>query len=392
MNRTSIFTILAVFGLLLVASPAIALGTAPNTPINNLATVTYYVGGALQSAIGSSPGGNTSGPGSNTTFLVDQKIDIDVTTTDSAAVSIAPGGTALTTFTVTNEGNTVQDIRLSAVALANGTDNPFAPASATKDSFDSSAAVVFYEESGATAGFQAAEDLAVTWLDEVSSTAGSNSRTVYMEITAPAAQAQGTLSVYALRGTVAVGGSAGAQGVAESEAGNTGALNFVDTVFADAAGTDDVIYNGQHSDRSAYLVNTAAVTISKNAAVYDSGNTMPTDTYAIPGAVVTYTINVTNTGAADADNVVIQDTIPPNTVFFTTDNTLATDPTITSGSISFSNDGGATWTYNPSFTAYSVDGNAIGYTDAGVDAIQYNIATLGNTTGDETATFKVKID
>ena len=71
MKRTTIFAILAVFGLLLTAGQAIADGTDAGTSVDNIATVSYSVNSVPQTAIESSPGGNSNpgtGNGANTSF------------------------------------------------------------------------------------------------------------------------------------------------------------------------------------------------------------------------------------------------------------------------------------------------------------------------------------
>ena len=98
-----------------------AAGTASGTSISNLSTLNYSVGGTAQPAIGSSPTGNTSGAGTATTFVVDNRVNVTVATTDSTFVSVVPGQLAqVTTFTVTNTGNTVQDFALTSAQAANG--------------------------------------------------------------------------------------------------------------------------------------------------------------------------------------------------------------------------------------------------------------------------------
>ena len=112
-----------------------ALGTASGTAITNLATLNYSVGGAAQTAIGSSETGNTLGAGTATSFVVDNKINLLVAATDTTFVSVVPGLTGVgggnpnsalqvTTFTVTNTGNSVQDFSLLAANLGNGRSLP----------------------------------------------------------------------------------------------------------------------------------------------------------------------------------------------------------------------------------------------------------------------------
>src|SRR5262245_14493088 len=67
-----------------------AAGTLAGTPINNLATLNYSVGGVTQNAIGSTEGGNTAGAGTPTSFVVDNKVNLSVGTTDGGPQSAIP--------------------------------------------------------------------------------------------------------------------------------------------------------------------------------------------------------------------------------------------------------------------------------------------------------------
>ena len=101
-----------VFGLLaltplLAITPAHAAGTAAGQSIANRATVNYSVGAVAQPAIGSSPTGNSSGAGSDTTFVVDNKIDLNVLETNTAPANTAPG------LTTTGTANAVAVFKLS---------------------------------------------------------------------------------------------------------------------------------------------------------------------------------------------------------------------------------------------------------------------------------------
>ena len=113
-----------------VPNLAQALGTASGTTINNLATINYNVGGVGQTAIGSSEAGNTAGAGTATAFVVDNKIDLTVTTIDVAEIQVSPGSTGgvgvnVMTFRVDNTGNTVQDYSLAVQAVAIAAANKF---------------------------------------------------------------------------------------------------------------------------------------------------------------------------------------------------------------------------------------------------------------------------
>jgi hypothetical protein len=105
----------------LVLSALFATGTAQAAPtpagtvISNTAKLDYSVGGVDQPQIGSSKLGNTTGAGTATTFLVDNKVNVQVDAKDLSPVAGSPGQTGVTTtFTVTNTGNKVQDFLLSA--------------------------------------------------------------------------------------------------------------------------------------------------------------------------------------------------------------------------------------------------------------------------------------
>ena len=279
---------------------ALAAGTASNTTVSNIATVNYDVGSVAQTAVLSSPDGLTP-TGVATDFLVDNRVDLSVAASDVTYVQVAPGSIEqVLTFTVTNDGNTTQDFILSA---ASGTD-PFGGA----DNFDATAALVFVE-SGATAGFQAAEDVAV-YVDEL---AADTSATIYVVSTIDAGQVNGDIAAYTLTANAADAGVPATLG-AETLVTAGADTAAVDVVLADAAGDTDALTEGDHSDTSAYQVATAALTVAKVSTVISDPINGGSNPKAIPGAVVEYTITVTNTGA-QADNVVVTDPIPTNTTF-----------------------------------------------------------------------------
>ncbi|MGH6610268.1 MAG: hypothetical protein ACRECQ_08430 [Burkholderiaceae bacterium] len=282
-----------------------AAGTASNTTISNTATLNYAVGGVNQPAIGSSPTGNTSGAGTATTFVVDNRVNVTVVTTDTTFVSVVPGATAqVTTFTVTNTGNTVQDFALASVQAANGQ-----TLFGGTDNFNTGACSQFVE-SGATAGYQSGQDTA-TFIDEL---AADGFRTVYVVCAIPAGQVNNDHAIVALRATALAGGGAGAQGGALTE--TTGANTAgVDIVFGDAAGSDDAARDAAHSARSAYRVVSSALTVTKVASLVCDPFNSVTNPKNIPGAIVRYTITIANTGAASATLSSITDAISASVTF-----------------------------------------------------------------------------
>ncbi|UUZ69603.1 hypothetical protein LP416_09455 [Polaromonas sp. P2-4] len=305
---------LALAGIL-SGGAAHAAGTAAGQAITNLATLNYSVGGTAQSPIGSSATGNTTGAGTNTSFVVDNKINLLVTTTDvSPGVSVVPGSTAATaTFSVLNSGNSTQDFSLSTANLATLTTNPFG---GTADNFNPTACSVKVE-SGATAGYQVLEDTA-TFIDELAADA---SKTVYVICSIPSGQINDDIGVISLTATALVGGTSGSQGAAlvETTTANTAG---VDIVFADVAGTDDAARNAQHSSRDVFKVVTATLTVTKTVApVCDpfNGSTNPKN---IPGSFVRYTITIANTGLAGAPSAALTSIADTLTALVTFDSDL----------------------------------------------------------------------
>ena len=274
---SKLVTLLAGAALLgLVSQGALALTTS-GTVISNSATLGYTVGGVAQTGITSAAA----------TFMVDKKIDLLVTATDVAAVSVSPGQTAaVTTFTVTNNGNDPQDFSLSATNTAAG------QVLFTKtDNFDTTGIQVFVEN-GLAPGYQSSgpnQDTAI-YIDEL---APGASKTVYILASIPLAQVNGDAALVSLKATALVGGGVGVQGAAlvATVGANTAG---VDIVFADAAGSDDVVRNADYSARDAYFVSSALLSVSKAATLICdplNGNVNPKN---IPSAVVQYAITITN--------------------------------------------------------------------------------------------------
>ncbi|MFA6921285.1 MAG: hypothetical protein WC216_05535, partial [Gallionella sp.] len=121
----------------LVSQSALAVGTASGTLISNIATLAYSVGGVAQTSIGSSLLGNTSGAGTATTFLVDNKVNLTVV--GGGITTVTPGQVGgVSTFIVTNQGNTVQDFSLTPANNITGT-----VLGANTDNFDGTGLIAF---------------------------------------------------------------------------------------------------------------------------------------------------------------------------------------------------------------------------------------------------------
>jgi uncharacterized repeat protein (TIGR01451 family) len=292
--------------LVLGAVPALAAATAAGTTVSNTASINFTVNGVPQTAQNS----NTA------TFLVDRSINLTVVEQDASLITVVPGQTAaVTTFVVTNNSNSTEDFRLSAVNSANGT-----VALTGTDNFDTTGLSIFVE-SGATAGYQVAQDTA-TFIDELGP---GQSKTVYVVANIPASQVDNDVGVVALTATaaqstdgtgqyVATAGSLASDAV-QTNTGSGDVSTFVDTVFADAAGATDAAKDGKSSSLDGFKVVTAAIAVIKSSTVISDPVNGTSNPKALPGAVIEYCLVVNNTGSASATGIVLSDAIPANTTY-----------------------------------------------------------------------------
>ena len=282
---------------LLVVGNAHAAGTLAGTTIGNKATLSYSVGAVAQTPIASAPTGSTNGTGATTTFVVDNKVNLTVSTTDSSPVSgVAGQSLVTTTFVVSNTGNNTQDFSLSTANLATTTGVTLGVTTYT-DNFDVGSCTI--SVNGVTQNY-------------VGSLAPDASQTVKVVCAIPLAQLNGDVSGVSLTATARAAGSNGLTALVQSA---TNDPNVVDIVFADGAGTDDAALAANYSTRSAYRVATAALTVTKTvASVCDpfNGGTNPKN---IPGSYAAYTISITNNGGASATLTQMTDTLNANLAF-----------------------------------------------------------------------------
>ena len=273
-----------------------AAGTASGTPITNQATLAYTVGTTAQTPIPSSPTNLPADAGKTTDFLVDNKVNLTVTTAETTFVSVGPGTTKqVTRFTVTNSGNTTQGYTLVG---ANTTGTNIA---GTADTIDVSNLNVFVE-AGTTIGYQLAEDTATSIL----TLAPDTSKVVYIVADIPALAVNGAQANVSLTATTVVATTLAA--VSETAGANTAG---VDIVFADAATTElelvgtSAARDGKATARNAYRVASAALTVTKTVTlVCDplNGNAA-SGAKNIPGSYVSYTVTIANASTAAASAI-----------------------------------------------------------------------------------------
>jgi uncharacterized repeat protein (TIGR01451 family) len=304
-----------------------AVGTAANTAINNRATVSYTVGTVAQAPIESSPGGNSTpgvGAGANTTFVVDNRVDLTVTRQDASVVTASPGqANVVATFLVTNTGNAPQAYQLTPSNIAGGTVAGLTGAGTDNQDMGNLRAFVDVNNDGSYDAGDTATSITTLAAD-------APGVRVFILADTPLAATNGQFASVRLTATTAVNNTPGTVQTATplTQADTAGS---VDVVFGDGAGTGDATRDGQFSADDQYAIQSATLVIAKTSTVISDPFNGTTNPKAIPGAVIEYTITLTNNGAVSATGVAIADPIPANTTFRQGDYTGTTDVRITVG-------------------------------------------------------------
>jgi hypothetical protein len=291
---------------------ATAGGVSANTDITNSATLNYSIAGTGQPAVTSAP----------TTFKVDNLVRVVVSEVGGTFTAVAPNAVnQVTTFTVTNTGNSPMDFALTANgAIANGQTVTLSGTTYTDSNvtagFDMLGCIARVESGGA-AGFDVADTAAA--IINLSPVSGSNSATVYVVCSVPSAATatNGNNALVSLTATTSNFGSCNAAGttcVTTPQSG--GDTAGVDVVWGDAAGSDDVARDGKHSARDVYQVSAAVISVSKTVTVICDPFNGAASPRNIPGAFVRYELTISNApGAASATLTDISDALNANTSF-----------------------------------------------------------------------------
>jgi len=290
-------------GAISVSQQALAAGTAANTDILNRATVNFQVGGVAQTPVESSPTGNSTagvGAGSDTTFKVDNKIDLTVTEVGGAATTVGAGATnVVTTFKVTNTGNNPQGYNLSS---ANVGGTLFTRA----DAFDMTNLRTFVSTAACsgvspTPAYNAGTDTAVN----ITTLAADACAYVFIVADTPVSATNGQASNVRLTALTRVATTL----AAVTQTAGAESPTVVDVVFADTGRDATETADDQ------YFVQTAALSVGKTSTVISDPFNSTTNPKSIPGAIMEYGITLTNTGAVSATVVTITDPVPANTTF-----------------------------------------------------------------------------
>lgn len=288
--------------LLVSNQTVVAQGVNAGTEILNLATVTYEIGGQNQSPIESTPSGNSNsgiGNGSPTTFKVDRKIDLTVTGDNDA--NVVPGETqSEVTFTLTNEGNDIQEFSLTpnSAILTDDFDPSNCAYEITAISGTPLTGVVIPTNGNIRLRPDQQASVSVTCDIPVISggsllTSGNAS---FVSLTAQAIKNEDDSTT--------------------TETTTQDTSNNVETVFADNAGSDDSHRDASHSARRTYLVSISAnpPTLAIDKSIVSITDTNG-GTLATTGSEVTYKILVTSAGTGFINNLVITDPTPANMTY-----------------------------------------------------------------------------
>lgn len=357
----------AVLGIVLAAAAGMAFaeqGTNAGTDISNSATVNYVVSTVAQDPV----------PSNTVTFEVDRKVDLTVAEVGGASTEVPPGAQDQPLrYQVTNLSNDTVDILLSSTQD-------------TGDDFDTSN-VQFYIDVDADGVFEpgAADGSPVTTLDDV---AEDGSRYVWLVSDIPFVEAvsnpldDGDTSTVHLVAQAADATSSSAFTESGSEAANT-----IDTTLADAAGTasGDGARDGKHSDDDTYLVRTATLTVTKSSRVISDPVNNTSNPKRIPGAIVEYCIDITNTGSTAADTVVVSDAIPANTAYVT-----SSIKTAATGTGTACDAGSGTAEDDDASDGDEVDATA-DFNISTVGSVTIRTSTIAATNGNFKAVFRVEI-
>ena len=284
-------------GLLMVAllfgQQAVAAGTDAGLTVSNTTSVEYDVGGNTQPAVVSN----------QADFVVDRRVDFTLDA-DGVHEIVNPDGSAISfDFTLQNDSNSTMDFEITLLQLdppgtVNGNDDTGAQVPSAV------LATVYVDD--------LAEDTnTVITVDAIADNTLGNGDIANIQVTAIARDPSG-------------------------DSGNIIALADTSGSADDSAVVDNVLANsgpvpGEETAGDGIIVESANLTITKAYSVHwDPINLADPSAKAIPGAVIEYLITIDNTtGAVDATDIVITDTIDALVQFLNAGNnpeTVATEP------------------------------------------------------------------
>ena len=377
---------LAATGLYSVS--ALASGTDAGTIISNFATLDFKIGGVPQDDIVSSPAGNdnpdlSSGDaGAKTTsFMVDRKLDLLVTTDNNDHVLVTPGqATAALAYIVTNQSNAVSgDLSIKLMAVHSKNPTGF---TVGVDNFDVKNNVIkYYLDKNKDKVYDAADTelptvdgvatlgdvepdesyyvFVVAGIDTVSrlvidnpgiaDASGVNGSISALSLVAQVAESNGTIIDHDNNNHVSPGGlainiEADNQAVQDNVFADNRAIGdptLVTGSVADTISDEDLTYdfvmpgdpheasivgkdapsNGQASDTSAFKIATAVIDLKKSVVTFCDDINGTSNPRSIPGAYKRYSLTVTNATTATASAILttLKDTLQAVAITFDAD-------------------------------------------------------------------------
>ena len=292
--------------VLLLSQQATAQGTDAGVVVSNQASVDYDVNGQNQADIPSTDVNAAPGSGVPTTFLVDRRVDFEFIELDGAHTPVLPGQTgAIAAFQLTNQSNSTMDFILEYVDLT-PTDPAVHGFDDTGDTMTNPVIRVANGQDGTT-GVPTLADY--DWVDELPA---DTSVIIYVFADAGATLPNDAYDNFRLTASAADEPDAAANPDNPDPlltASNTGVDDptVIENVFANPSGADGTTGNATETADDGFWVNSAQLVVTKSATVISSP--FPGGK-ALPDAVIEYTVTLDNTaGAADAENVVLTDTI-----------------------------------------------------------------------------------
>jgi len=251
-----------------------AAGTAAGTTISNTATVNY-----------TDSNGNPQTASSNTTTLqVDELLDVTVANNDGGNVqATSPDSEVPTSFTVTNTGNGNEAFSLTADSTLGG------------DDFDPSLIKIVLDDGDGV--YEPGID--------VDYVAGGNDPVL----------APDTPIVVFVINDIPGGRADGDIGKTELTAAATTGTGAAGTVFAGQGdgGVDAVVgaTTAEADDQGGYVISQISASLTKSQSVQDPNG----GGSAVPGAIITYTLEFTLSGNGDITDATVTDPIPANTSY-----------------------------------------------------------------------------
>lgn len=277
-------SLLALFVALALPSHAEAAGTRAGSTISNTASASFDTGG-----------GTTTIDSNQVDLLVDELLDVTVASNNPADVPTTPGATGqVLSFSVTNNGNGVENFALSTVANAGG------------DDYDPTVTQIYIDNGDGV--FDPATDTLYTPGANDPELDPDESITIFVVATTPGGAVDGNRGIVSLVAEAVTG--TGDPGDSFPGMGEGGGDAVVGSTGADG------------TDAGAFIVSAATVTLVKSAAVTNSLGTAD----PVPGATITYTIVATVAGSGSVNGLTITDNIPADTSYASGSMTLGGAP------------------------------------------------------------------